>query len=39
MKKLFPIRMYFVRARVFGYILLFLAVFYLIYFLIDVLRQ
>lgn len=39
MKKLFPIRTYFVRARVFGFILLFIALFYLVYFIMGLVRE
>lgn len=35
MKKLFPIRSYFARARVFGFIVIFIALFCLVYFVLD----
>lgn len=38
MKKLFPIRSYFVRARVFGFIVIFIALVYLVYFILDFLQ-
>lgn len=38
MKKLFPIRSYFVRAKVFGFIVLFIVLFYLVYFILDLLE-
>jgi hypothetical protein len=37
MKKLFPIRSYFVRAKVFGFIVVFIALVYLAYFILDLL--
>lgn len=36
MKKLFPIRSYFVRARVFGFIVVFIVLVYLVYRILDV---
>ena len=38
MKKLFPIRTYFVRARVFGFIVIFIVLVYLVYLVLDVLN-
>ena len=38
MKKLFPIRSYFVRAKVFGFIVIFIALVYLVYFILDLLE-
>lgn len=35
MKKLFPLRGYFARARVFGFIVLFIGLVYLVYFLLE----
>ena len=37
MKKLLPIRSYFVRARVFGFIMTAIALVYLVYLLLDIL--
>lgn len=39
MKKLFPIRTYFVRAKVFGFILIFIAVFYLVYLILEMFQH
>lgn len=39
MKKLFPVRGYFARARIFGFIVLFIALVYLVYFIIDLLEM
>ncbi len=36
MKKLFPIRSYFVRARVFGFIVVFIVLVYLVYRILDI---
>ena len=38
MKKLFPIRSYFVRARVFGFIVVFIVLVYLVYRVLDLLE-
>ncbi len=38
MKKLFPIRSYFVRARVFGFIVVFIVLVYLVYRILDLLE-
>lgn len=38
MKKLFPIRSYFVRARVFGFIVVFIVLVYLVYRILDILE-
>ncbi len=38
MKKLFPLRGYFVRARVFGFIVVFIVLVYLVYRLLDILE-
>lgn len=38
MKKLFPVRSYFVRARIFGFIVLFIALVYLVYFILELLE-
>lgn len=38
MKKLFPLRSYFIRARVFGFIVLFIGLVYLVYFILDLLE-
>lgn len=38
MKKLFPLRGYFIRARVFGFIVLFIGLVYLVYFILDLLE-
>lgn len=38
MKKLFPIRSYFIRARVFGFIVVFIALVYLVYMILDLLE-
>jgi len=35
---MFPIRAYFVRAKVFGFIIIFVALFYLVYFILDLLK-
>ena len=37
MKKPLPIRSYFVRAKVFGFIMIFIALIYLVYLLLDIL--
>jgi len=39
MKKLFPVRTYFARARVFGFILIFIALFYLVYAIMEFLQD
>ena len=39
MKKLFPVRAYFIRARVFGFILIFVAIFYVAYALITLVQK
>ena len=39
MKKLFPIRTYFVRAKVFGFILIFIAAFYLVYLIFEMFQH
>ena len=39
MKKLFPVRTYFIRARVFGFILIFILIFSLVYFVLDLLQK
>jgi hypothetical protein len=39
MKKLFPVRTYFVRAKIFGFIVVFIIVFSLIYFIMDLLQK
>lgn len=38
MKKLFPIRSYFIRARVFGFIVVFIALVYVVYLILDFLE-
>jgi hypothetical protein len=38
MKKLFPIRSYFIRARVFGFIVVFIALVYVVYLILDLLE-
>jgi len=38
MKKLFPLRGYFVRARIFGIIVILILVFYLVYLLLEMLE-
>ncbi len=38
MKKLFPLRSYFVRARVFGFIVVFIVLVYLVYRILDILE-
>jgi hypothetical protein len=38
MKKLFPVRSYFIRARVFGFIVIFIALVYLVYMILDLLE-
>jgi hypothetical protein len=38
MKRMFPVRGYFVRAKIFGFIMLFLTIFNIIYFLLQFLR-
>ena len=37
MKKIFPIRSYFIRARVFGFIVIFIGLVYLVYLILDLL--
>lgn len=37
MKKLFPLRSYFVRAKVFGFIVIFAVLVYLVYWVLDLL--
>lgn len=37
MKRLFPIRTYYIRARVFGFIVIFIALVYLVYSVLDIL--
>ena len=37
MKKLFPIRSYFIRARVFGFIVVFIALVYVVYLILGLL--
>lgn len=38
MKKLFPLRTYFVRAKIFGFIVVFVVLVYLVYWLLDLLQ-
>jgi hypothetical protein len=38
MKKFFPIRSYFIRARIFGFIVVFIALVYFVYLILDLLE-
>jgi hypothetical protein len=37
MKKLFPLRSYFIRARIFGFLVVFIALVYVVHLLLDLL--